>query len=94
VSALDLTARRLLGTIPIGGYAGNVWADASANRIYVPNFETSSLIVADGATNLVLTTIPVGESIDGAYDARIHPKNGLLYVPLWNTGEIAVITPP
>jgi YVTN family beta-propeller protein len=95
VSVFDLSTPtpNLLKNIRIGGYIPNITVDVASSRIYVANYDSSTVTVIDGATDEVIKVLRAGATTDGAYDAVVNPVDGLLYVARFNAGEITIMRP-
>jgi 40-residue YVTN family beta-propeller repeat len=62
--------------------------DSSNGYVYVTNYNSNSVSVINGATNTVITGIPVGSYPWGvAYDS----SNGYIYVAIYNSSNVSVI---
>lgn len=68
----------------VTGPAGSI----SVNRIYVANFNSNDVSVIDGATNTVITTIPVGVNPAGV---GINPLTNRIFIGNLNSDDVSVI---
>lgn len=76
-------------TLPTGltGVTGQT-ESASTNQIYVANSISNEVSVINGATNTVITTIPVGINPTGV---GINPLTNRVYVTNANDNNVSVI---
>jgi YVTN family beta-propeller protein len=84
----NVHALTIVNFIPVGNYPSWVAIDSSNNRLYVTNYEGSSVSVVDPTTNQVVATIPVGNN---PRTIAIDPNLSRGYVTNAGSGTLSVI---
>jgi YVTN family beta-propeller protein len=79
----EIAARIPAGTAPL-----NVAVNALTNRVYVPNFESNSVTVINGATNQPITSIMVDPQPVGI---AVNPMTNKIYVSSRATNRVKII---
>lgn len=62
--------------------------DPLTNRIYVANFTSNTVSVIDGATNTVITNVPVGTT---PAEPGVNISTNAIYVPNRDDNNVSVI---
>jgi len=95
------TASYMIHLASVNGFAGpvnlipsvnsqpqGVAVNAKMNRVYVANWQSSSLTVIDGSTDKIIASIPVVQRPDGV---AVNPTTNQTYVASYNSRGISVI---
>jgi len=80
VSVIDALRNRVMATVKLNGNPIGIAVNSRTNLVYVPLYFCSScgLVVINGSTNRVVTTIPLpGTQLD---DVTVRPLGNLVYV--------------
>src|SRR5580704_8735427 len=75
------------GTIPVGSSPRAVAVNPATNKVYVANYDSGTLTVIDGATN-----VPVAVTVGGKPIAvAVNPVSNKVYVANYDSGTLTVI---
>lgn len=88
VSVVDLSARALVGTVPVGNGPVAVAVNRAGTRAYSANSGSNDVSVVDIPGLSVVATIPVGS---GPHGLALTPDGTRLYVANWNSNNVSVI---
>ncbi|RME81190.1 MAG: hypothetical protein D6775_14260, partial [Caldilineae bacterium] len=77
-------------TVPEGGKdgPGELGVHVAKNHIFVPNTASNSLTIINGATNTIITTIPLGQ---GPFGIGVNPATNLVYVGAKISNDLWVV---
>lgn len=67
----------VIATVNVGRYPHGVAVNEETHRVYVANFNESSISIIDGTTNGIVDTVKVGQ---GPRDVAINSRTNRLYV--------------
>ncbi len=82
------TPDSVIATITVGSKPRALLWDSLHNKVFVANYNDSSVTVIDGASNQIQTTIPVGKF---PYALCLNTVNGNVYVANQISGTVTVI---
>ena len=90
VTVISGLTNTVIATIIIPGLnlATGIGANPLTNRIYVANFNFDTVSVIDGATNIVITNIPVQVN---PFRVGINPDTNRIYVSNFTSNTVSVI---
>ena len=77
----------VIATVPVGSFPYNLAVNQTTNKIYVANRNGNSISVINGATNVLLTTIP----LNGTLALTVNPVTNRIYVTLGSAKTIVVL---
>ena len=83
-TAINTTNAPIVSTITVTPQTG-----ASGNFAYIANFASNTVSVIDRSTNMVITTIPVG---NGPYGVSVTPDGSKVYVTNFFGSSVSVIS--
>lgn len=90
VSVLDSSTHLDIGSVAVGASVDSLAVDAANGDIYAGDYAGNYFVtVIDGASNSILTTIP--DPGGQPWSLAVDLGNGEIYMPLNNTGEVAVV---
>jgi len=81
-------ATTVVGTVAVGTTPRAVGVNPSSNKIYVPNYNSTSVSVISGTSNLVVATPAVGTY---PYAVGVNSNTNKIYVPNFGSDTVSVI---
>ncbi len=89
MTVLNATTLAFIKTIPVGPKPTFVRINENTNRVFVVVYETSRLVVIDGATDTIEADVPTGG--DAAWGLAVNPNLNRVYVSNRDSGTITTL---
>ena len=88
VSVINLTTRKVIGTVSVGKGPIGVAVAPDGHEVYVANFKSNTVSVIDARTDQVTDTIPVGAK---PFGVAVTPNGNEVYVANAKSNTVSVI---